>query len=885
MPRARGTSQKLKCVFSEEYYFGDVTGTFPGAVCSNDPHFYQMCDLNLGGKINDGKALCEHYFCELMLYGEISIVSSVFLSSISPNVSACEHDCFNTDLNKVGCQDRVALRSGQLARPGEICNDVCESQECEDEANCNGYTYGLYCEKDNKLTYIPPNWMCDGKSWCDDGADEANCSVTELTESYCRHYLTETEVPVQNSTRCLSWTNYETQNYLNYCIPEDLILYQTNCTDPTRVGVSCMVKGYKSTVSKYMLCFDDKISACDDKIDSICFKTTSCKVHKHLMCDKKEDCGDGADETHPICTSTTGETCERRVGKRGELSVPTSWIKDGVWDCENGADETADWKACGHGRTSRYVSSQMVECENVFVCRVGYPGFVELSHLCDGLETCGNENEICSVSSRSYSVTTSVLTTSKGLVKSLSHCIKGLHSSEQLGISCTAEQFIYPDGDVFGGTNTTLILPRDQQSCDHMYGELYVYTSCTDGCVSASCPLRTVPRYEVCPYQFPNRVGTIVNNEYLIFLTKSFGKFFTNRYFVCDNKLKCIDYTKVCDLIYDCEDGSDEAQCTNHFKCSSSKKLLPKTKMCDGLIDCSDLSDECNDQCSKTILEGIVLKVLSWSIGITAVIANVIIIRKSLRTLKRCKTVTAVMNRLLIIMISLGDFLIGCYLCVVAIYDTMLMKHEYCLKQTIWITSPQCSVIGLISTFGSQISLFSMTGLSIVRTYGIMNSMRVSGELSRTKIPGIAAAIISIISISTAIAVIPIIGSFEDFFVNGVKFSDELKIFIGPTGKQTLFAAIRAYYGRTKIVKVHWETLIDMTKAMFSHDFNYFDHSEKVAKVDFYGNSGVCLFKFFVLNEDPQKLFVWGILFLNFLCFTFISLSYFFIWIITHRSS
>ena len=72
---------------------------------------------------------------------------------------------------------------------------------------------------------------------------------------------------------------------------------------------------------------------------------------------------------------------------------------------------------------------------------------------------------------------------------------------------------------------------------------------------------------------------------------------------------------------------------------------------------------------------------------------------------------------------------------------------------------------------------------------------------------------------------------------------------------------------------------------MFSHDLDYEDLTEKVDKVDFYGSDGVCLFKYFVQNQDPQRLFVWSILALNFICFVLISISYLFIGILSRRSS
>ena len=714
---------------SDEYYFHDpdyyLELHFQGNVCSDDPHFYQACDKRLGSKITNNELLCEHYLCG----GYTDIFTSY---EVSLHKSRCEYDCKNTELNKAGCSDRnITLPSGQLANPNEICDGVCDNDECEDEALCNGYMYGLYCKPRYAYQrgYVPPRLICSLQSSCYEGQDLENCTVTENTGAFCTHVSSGEMVPIHNYTKCTSVNAnnfYVSYHQMTYCALKDLALQQTNCTDEHRVGLSCEINGYKSTVSKYIICFSDDFSACDDGIDSKCFTTPNCNVHKHLMCNDKKECEDGSDETHLTCNSTTVATCQRRVGEKGEHPIPISWLKDGVWDCENGVDETAEWPTCGQGKTLRFASTDADLCENVFICRTGEPGYIEMSYLCDGLETCGNENEVCSVSSRSQTLDTSVVTSNKGLLKTLSFCFKGLKDLRNLdNVTCVKENFIYPDEKIFGvDTKTAIILPDTKQTCDYLYGEQYLYTSCTDRCFHASCPLRNIPRYEVCPGQFPNRIGTIVNNEYLIFFTKSFGSIYLNRFFVCDDKVKCIDYSKVCDLVYDCSDGSDENQCTNHFRCQSSGKLLPKTKKCDGHIDCPDLSDECNEQCSKSILEGDLIKGLSWLIGILAVLANMVIIMKSIRTLKRCKTSVALINRMLIIAIALGDFLVGCYLVTIATYDALVYRAGYCRSQLTWITSFECSLIGILSTIGSQISLFSMTGLSVVRIHGIYTITR-----------------------------------------------------------------------------------------------------------------------------------------------------------------
>ena len=875
------STTKYKCTYSDEYYSEEgedlIKFLFASNSCSNDPHFYQACDKRLGGKITNDELLCEHYLCDLGY-----IYTPPYLSVYGE----CNFDCENTEINKVGCDDeKVALPSGRLVRPSEICNDVCDTLHCEDEATCNGYRYGLYCM--GELHYVPPIFLCDGDQDCDGGEDEENCKVTTITETFCKHKLIGDVVPVHNYTRCIPVrrSNYDVLSSV-YCELKDITSYQTNCSDPTRVAVTCKIDGYLSTVSKYMICFDDTISVCDDHIDSSCYSTKSCKVHKHLLCDQKMDCIDNADEKHPICFKTTTGTCERRVGTQSKLPIPISWLRDGVWDCEDGIDEIADWPMCGVDKTSRFMPNTESECKNVFICKSGSPGYELLEDLCDGLENCGNENEVCSISRRSQSLMTkvSVTTTNEDKTKSLSFCHKGLAGLEYLIGACIYEGFIFPDEDIFGVEKTSVILPHSKQSCDYMYGEQYLYTSCTGHCLEASCPIQTIPRYEVCPNQFPQRIGTIVNNEYLIFVTKSSGNAYSNTFFVCKNKRKCIDNSKVCDLVYDCEDGSDETQCTNHFQCNSSGKLLPKTKKCDGNINCADLSDECNELCSKKLLEGSFLKGLSWLIGLLAIVANLVIIGKSLATLRRCKASVALINRVLIIMIALGDFLIGCYLFIIATYDS-IFKQDYCRRQITWITGWECSVIGVLSTIGSQISLFSMTGLSIVRIYGIWNSMKIPGEVTLMKILKIAAAILSLILFAATIAVAPIVESFEDFFVNGVRFSDGLKIFIGTPDKATVTGVIKAYHGRSKDVTLRWKMLLELVREIFSHDFDYKDLTEKVDKVDFYGNDGVCLFKYFVQNQDPQNLFVWSILVLNFICFVLISISYLFIGILSRRSS
>ncbi|KAL5260901.1 hypothetical protein ACHWQZ_G006818 [Mnemiopsis leidyi] len=425
--------RQYKCLKTEEYYY-DTPGTkLEGSVCSDDPHYYQVCGTNQSGKITNNQFLCEYYLCKYDT-DKLAILPSGHLAF----VSKCSKGCLNTDLNEIGCDEAIVLPSGKQVEKSKVCNDFCDIWICEDEAFCNGYNYGIYCTSGGKIFYVPQEKICDSVEDCDDKEDEKNCTTNGEIKTLCKHQKGGHLVPVHNFTRCavVDKSDYISSNRKNkYCKIKNVASYQTNCSDPLKVGVKCNIGGYPSTVSKYLICFDDGISACDDNIDSNCLSTKSCRVHKHALCDNKQDCIDQADENHQDCRAKTQATCKRRVGKMGELSIPISWLKDGVWDCESGVDETADWPTCGQGISFRFVSSDEVQCENVFLCRTGNPGYIELSNLCDGLETCGNENAICSVSSRGQSVTTSVLTTNRGLTKQFSYCLKGLSELERMDSS------------------------------------------------------------------------------------------------------------------------------------------------------------------------------------------------------------------------------------------------------------------------------------------------------------------------------------------------------------------------------------------------------------------------------------------------------------------
>ena len=375
--------------------------------------------------------------------------------------------------------------------------------------------------------------------------------------------------------------------------------------------------------------------------------------------------------------------------------------------------------------------------------------------------------------------------------------------------------------------------------------------------------------------------------------------------FKCDNK-RCVHGPDLCDRRDDCGDMSDEIYCTSHMICnytlnSSYPTFVSSSAICDGYPDCFDWSDECNGSCGREILGSWVLKITCFLMGILAVVFNCVsVFHGFTHAINDCPTEKMMITKVLMTLIGSGDFLIGVYLIVLSFYDSLVYGSSYCVQQPEWLTGTPCKILGVVSTVGSQLSLFSMTTLSCIIMYGVVSrKMTIPEQVTRKSVLKAASLALTVLITSLLIAVTPLVPSFEDYFVQ-VIYYDLLS-----TNKSLDYTRImrlnsfqsKAHHALSLSSGEIWSWR-EIRKSVYKE---YGDIPSY--PVHFYGNDAVCLFKYFVRRDneysleneidmstilpddmDSKKLeadivktrdiAVWTMLIVNFVCFVIITVCY-----------
>ena len=576
----------FKCVNSSTIFdvmeADDGTAAFSD-ICKADYSFYQPCGFNAYSGESTNSLICGEFVCQTAAGNKSNTCTSIRFQS-------------NTCKNLEGRETEICPIKPETS---DKCDFICNDFICRDEAKCNNFIYGYYCDSGY---YIPILRLFTVKSKVHHGchvyypySGDRERYLANYDGPVCQHEhggktLT---MPIFNFTRCATF-EYDLSvvaNPIVWWVTSTKVLYcsdlmdQTNCTDTSRIALYCTAKGYRSSVSKLAICHGfSHIRICDDGIENDCRQVTpSCYIHKHKMCDGIADCEDSSDEANHECTEMVELECVRILGSQS-LPIPLAWLGDGITDCVNSIDENPAWPTCGEGETKRHVMNND-SCSDDFLCLNSQIKFIPSDQLCDMIDTCGNENKICKMTRGKPDLFTVMFQEMKSINRVVPVCFPGVESLQEFSSSCSKAYFQYPPATILYGINNSkaILMPSQLQNCENFFGEMYLYASCTGKCKVSRCPLSRSLKYDSCPGQYPNRIYTITNMDYLTFVTpSSSGTSFHNDYFLCQNS-RCVGFEKVCDLVDDCGDGSDEEMCMNQFRCYASNTRIPKWQMCDSI--------------------------------------------------------------------------------------------------------------------------------------------------------------------------------------------------------------------------------------------------------------------------------------------------------------
>ena len=178
------------------------------------------------------------------------------------------------------------------------------------------------------------------------------------------------------------------------------------------------------------------------------------------------------------------------------------------------------------------------------------------------------------------------------------------------------------------------------------------------------------------------------------------------------------DKSLICDGKFDCASKIDEKNCSDRFLCNDGLRSIYKSQVCDTFPDCNDRSDECQN-CLKNGVssdkEFIGNSILKWVIVFQCpliLILNTISGAKHYSS--KMKTKVGKIDRILCLSLTFFDMLMGLYL-IVIVTKSFSYQGSYCAHDIEWRTSLQCSVTGSLMAISTQGSLLTAMMMSVTR--------------------------------------------------------------------------------------------------------------------------------------------------------------------------
>ena len=576
--------------------------------------------------------------------------------------------------------------------------------------------------------------------------------------------------------------------------------------------------------------------------------------------------------------------------------------------CDNFTCNRTDFPACvddscyeSHVLCTSYCDQDL--CRGVFQCSDNRTIF--LSQFCDGVVDCLDGSD--------------EITNQPGF--KCDKCVLPQNNLYDNVAHCESNTDLHPIKQYFECFDNRLLI-LDQQVCD---GE----ADCYD--MSDECLCDKYFYAEMCKNMFENKTfecfnnenqetrRTLYNNNPSIIIRESKSGFVKCRSkfnksilpIICDGRPDCRDFRdecqcsnpplfckdschfyfpmgdRYCDGIEDpawqyinrsdCPRGFDEMFCPKRFKCNATGKVsIDVVNVCDEMSDCDDNSDENNCFTATQIssifssdtkmIANLGIKSAFWIMGILVMVGNSYVIITTISLLKTKQTLEGINCQYFIILnISVADFIMGIYLISIAFYDASFSGF-YGEVDRKWRSSFKCSVIGSLAVISSETSCFLMVVLTGFRLRNISQPVQ---SLTASPRPW-KLCIITAWLFSFLLGIAPMLPQTSQYFVHTFSYLSPFQNGTWYTTNLEQFACRLSVLSNKTI-----QFTGDKFQSVETFVAGSFPNDAFVKLFGYYGETSVCMPRFYVAYGESSWEFTLAIMTLNFLSFVFIAVSYF----------